>query len=103
MEVGAASIAARLKKLLRFTMIYGPRRTLVKALGRLRVGVRGQSLSTRQSTAIAVIGRGQFALGRAGHELASRDFGVETAVTRILEAMELARMQAGSGRSSVRS
>lgn len=36
-------------------------------------------------------------LGRAGHELANREFGAETAVARILHAMELARMQAGSG------
>jgi predicted dehydrogenase len=71
MEGGATSVIARIRKLLRFTLIYGPRRTLVKALGRLRVGVRGQSLFARHRTSVAIIGCGQFAFSTIAYFLRS--------------------------------
>lgn len=60
----------RLRKLLRFTAIYGPWRTLFKAAGRLRLGL--PSLSRRRSADIGFIGCGQFAFATIGFFLQRR-------------------------------
>lgn len=52
---------ASLIKLARFARIYGPRRAVVKAFGRLRVGRWPTRFSWRQRPGIAIVGCGQFA------------------------------------------
>lgn len=54
-------------KLARFARIYGPRRALVKALGRLRIGRRLTWPAKRSRPGIAVIGCGQFGFSTIAH------------------------------------
>ena len=62
-----------LRKLLRFTAIYGPGRTLYKAAGRLRIGVPKlttlRTLLSRPKRDIGLVGCGQFAFATIGYFL----------------------------------
>ena len=58
------------KKLLRFIRIYGLRKTLFKALGRLRSG--RFTLAPRSGADIGVIGAGQFAFATVGYSIYKR-------------------------------
>lgn len=62
----------RLRKLLRFAMIYGPTRTFFKVAGRLRF--RPPTVGRRRSADIGLIGCGQFAFATIGYFL-HRSFG----------------------------
>lgn len=68
-RVSPPSRADGLRKLLRFTGIYGPGRTLYKAAGRLRIGLPSWSLGARAPD-IGLIGCGQFAFATIGYFLA---------------------------------
>ncbi len=59
----------QLKKLARFTAIYGPHRTAVKAMGRLRTGGIAFGANDEALPAIAIIGCGQFAYATIGYFL----------------------------------
>jgi predicted dehydrogenase len=63
----------KLRKLIRFVMIYGPGRTLVKVAGRLRISITLPTLKRPQPD-IGVIGCGQFAFATIGYYLV-RAFG----------------------------
>jgi len=71
---GATRVSAdSIRKLVRFTAIYGPGRTLFKAAGRLRISPPKLAL-TKQNRDVAVIGCGQFAFATISYFL-QREFG----------------------------
>ncbi len=68
MSVEPIGRSGALIKLIRFTGIYGPGRTLYKAAGRLRFGLPAWSLRSRRAD-IGIIGCGQFAFSTIGYFL----------------------------------
>lgn len=62
----------KLRKLFRFALIYGPRRALVKAMGRLRMGRIGLFSITAGKPGVGLIGCGQFAFATIAYFLCRR-------------------------------
>jgi predicted dehydrogenase len=62
------NIAASIRKVIRYTSIYGPGRTWFKAAGRLGVGARVPRLTPAKAD-VGVIGCGQFAFASIGYFL----------------------------------
>lgn len=71
MSSGAPRDADALRKLLRFTAIYGPGRTLFKAAGRMRVAVPAVALR-RPERSVGLIGCGQFGFATISYFLQRR-------------------------------
>ena len=71
------SLVTSIRKVVRYTGIYGPARTWFKAAGRLGLGARLPRL-TRSTANVGVIGCGQFAFATIGYYLRdqSHRFGV---------------------------
>jgi predicted dehydrogenase len=96
-----ASLGWRLRKLLRFTSIYGPGRTLYKVAGRMRRGL--PRLRWRRSVRdIAMIGCGQFAFATIAYVL-DRAFGARIAACFDIDpraAETFARAQGIAARSA---
>lgn len=65
---GPMTLAASLRKVVRYTGIYGPGRTWFKVAGRLGLGARLPRL-TRSKADVGVIGCGQFAFATIGYFL----------------------------------
>ncbi|MCZ7560478.1 MAG: Gfo/Idh/MocA family oxidoreductase [Burkholderiaceae bacterium] len=88
-------------KLARFARIYGPRRALVKALGRLRIGRRLTWPAKRSRPGIAVIGCGQFGFSTIAHFAGERARIVSCYDTDASSAVTLSRMYGARAVSTV--
>lgn len=81
----------KLRKLFRFARIYGPRRALVKAMGRLRLGRVGLLSPKGNKPGVGLIGCGQFAFATIAYFLCRRVFFVSVFDTDAAAAHSVAR------------
>lgn len=81
----------KLTKIFRFAFIYGPRRALVKAMGRLRMGRIGLFYIAAGKPGVGLIGCGQFAFATIGYFLCRRAFFVSVFDIDSAAAQSLAR------------
>lgn len=86
-----------MRKLVRFALIYGPRRALVKAMGRLRFGRMGLLSLRYKKPGAALVGCGQFAFATIAYFLCRRVSFVSVFDTDHEAARTLARTYGAGG------